>query len=104
MPLSGLQQYILKTCFGNKKIQVKGKFEKFYLTAKNPPAGTEQVKIISRSLYRLINKGYLAGYGEKTQYKWFINEIRLTSTGRKLAKKLLGEQRQLPFSAKGIKP
>ena len=107
MPLSGLQKYIIKTCYGLKKIPVKARFEKFYLraevftkagqSAKIIPSKTEQIKIISRSIERLINKGYAVGYGEKTQYKWFIMEIKLTALGRKISKKLQGEQIKLPF-------
>ncbi len=107
MPLSALQKYILKTCYGAKKILVKGKFEKFYLhagvltkagqPAKNIPTKAEQIKIISRSIERLINKGFLVGYGEKTQCKWFIKEIQLTSLGQRLSKKLQGEQTKLPL-------
>jgi len=107
MPLSGLQKYILKTCYRQKRVLVKGKFEKFYLRAevltkggqfaKIIPSKTEQIKIISRSLERLINKGYAVGYGEKTQYKWFIKEIKLTALGRKLSKKLQGEQTRFLF-------
>ena len=97
MPLSGLQKYILKTCYGLKRAAVKGRFWKFYQSAKIIPSKTEQVKIISRSIDRLINKGYLVGYGEKTRSKWYIAEIRLTALGSRLAKKLLGEQTKFPF-------
>lgn len=100
MSLSGLQKYILKTCYGQKKLLVKARFEKYYSGVNKVPVKSEQIKIISRSIDRLINKGYLVGYGEKTQYKWFIYEVKLTSVGRRTSKKLQGEQIKLPFKNK----
>jgi hypothetical protein len=97
MNLSALQKYILKTCHGEGKALVKGKFEKFYVAQKIVPGKDEQIKIISRSIDRLINKGLLVGYGEKTRARWFIKEIELTATGKRLARKFQGEQTKLPF-------
>lgn len=97
MKLSTLQKFILRSCYGIKGKVARVKFQKFYESQKNPPIKEEQIKIISRSIDRLINRGLLIGWGEKTQYKWFIKEVQLTPTGRRLAKKLQGEQTKLPF-------
>ena len=116
MKLSALQKFILKECLAEKgpstspldslrslgtslgagKVFVK-KFLRFYQSQPKVPSKLEQVKIVSKSVDRLIHKGLLVGFGEQTQYKWFIKEALLTRTGRKLGKKLLGEQAKLPF-------
>lgn len=97
MPFSALQKYITKSCYGQKKVLVKTRFEKFYCGLNKVSGKSERTKIISRSIDRLINKGIMTGWGEKTQHKWFISEIRLTPSGRKAAKKLQGEQTKLQF-------
>jgi hypothetical protein len=56
--------------------------------------------VVTKSLESLIDRGWLIGYGRRTPKKWFINEIRLTAAGRKLARKLLGEQLRLPLKRK----
>ena len=96
MKLSILQKFILKNCYGSKGKISRKRFEKFY-NGKKVPGKLERIKIISKSIDRLINKGLLIGSGEKTQHKWFIKEVKLTRTGRKMAKKLMGEQKELPF-------
>lgn len=96
MKLSKLQKYILVNSLGGRKIN-RRKFNKFYHTQKKKPKAEIITKIITKSLERLIDKGLMVGYGERTQFKWFIKEIALTTYGRKLAKKLLGEQQKLPL-------
>lgn len=96
MKISGLQKFILRECHGLKGRISRNRFEKFY-NSKKIPSKLEQIKIISKSIDRLINKGLLAGFGERTQFKWFIKEVRLTRNGRQLTKKLMGEQKELPF-------
>jgi len=96
MLISKLQKYILINSLGNRKTN-RQKFVKFYLAQKIRPQPEIFTKIITKSLERLIDKGLLVGYGERTQFKWFIKEIELTAAGRRLAKKLLGEQQKLPL-------
>lgn len=97
MPLSALQKFILKECLGEKGKVLSKKFLRFYASQGKAPSKLEQVKIVSKSVDRLIHKGLLVGFGEQTQYKWFIREVQLTRVGRRLGKKLLGEQARLPF-------
>lgn len=61
------------------------------------PKMEDRVKIVTKSLERLIDKGFLIGYGVRTPKKWFIKEIKLTAIGRKVAKSLQGKQASLPF-------
>ena len=104
MKLSTLQKYILKEILFSKKLKVDRKiFNKFYNTClpagriKNPPKADIRTNIITKSIERLIDKGLLVGFGEKTQHKLFIDKVRLTPQGKKTAQLLLGKQEQLPF-------
>ena len=99
MKLSLLQKFILKEGFGTKGRILRSRFNKFY-NGKVTPTILERVKVISKSIDRLIAKGLLAGFGEKTQHKWFIKEVQLTAKGLAEAKKLMGEQTSLPFKGK----
>jgi len=96
--LSKLQKYILiNSLVGGR--YARGKLKKFYVgTGKTKVK--DATKIITRSLERLIDKGLMVGYGERTRHKWFIKEVQLTRSGKRLAKKLLGEQQSLPFKKK----
>ena len=98
MKLSKLQKFILINSVNGRRINRK-KFDKFYSGEKKVKI-KDITKIITRSLERLIDKGLLVGYGERTQFKWFIKEVKLTRIGKRLAKKLLGEQQKLPFKKK----
>ncbi len=98
MNLSNLQKYILLQSWQSNKLRIsRAIFNKFYESSKNPPNKELQAKIITRSIERLIDKGLLIGFGEKTQYKLFINQVKLTSRGKNITKKLLGQQAELPF-------
>lgn len=59
-----------------------------------------KVKIVTRSLERLIDRELLIGFGRRTPHKWFIGSIKLTAKGKKIAKKLLGEQLPLKLKIK----
>lgn len=98
MKLSKLQKYILANSNNGRKVNRK-KFDKFY-SEKGKAKVKDVTKIITKSLERLIDKGLMVGFGERTQFKWFIKEIQLTRKGKKLAKKFLGEQQSLPFKKK----
>lgn len=101
MALSKLQKFILKQSLLNNKPRIsRNVFEKFYVNEKSPPAKKIQANIITKSIERLIDNGLLVGFGEKTQHKLFIQQIKLTSVGKKNAQALLGKQTQLPFSSR----
>lgn len=101
MKLSPLQKYILISVWENKKKKIsREKFYLFYSKQKKAPAKNIQIKIISRSLERLIDKGLLIGWGEKTQHKLYINQVGLTARAKKIAPGLLGRQESLPFKKK----
>ncbi len=105
MYLSHLQRYILLACLdGKRQRRTRAGLERFYDRIPSRPRPDDQQNAITKSLERLIDKGLLIGYGRRTPKKWFIEEIALTPRGRKEAKRLLGEQQQLPFKqARGNK-
>ena len=76
---------------------------RFYGNVQAAPKSEVQTKIITRSLESLIDKELMVGYGMRTPHKWFIKEIRLTTKGKKEAKKLLGEQMALPLKTRQAK-
>lgn len=91
MRLSNLQKFILVSAWESKQTKVpRQTFAAFY--KKNP-----KINVITKSLERLIDRGLIVGFGEKTQYKLFINKIKLTNLGKKTAQKILGQQAELPF-------
>ena len=100
MSLSKLQKYILKTALQSNKVRVSRViFDKFY-DNKKTPTNKIRANIITKSIERLIDKGLLIGFAEKTQHKLFITQIKLTSRGKKEAQLLFGQQSELPFRLK----
>lgn len=90
--------------YGEKDKFGRGKILRFYEKPassagkqKRPPKMEDRVNIITKSLERLIDKGFLVGYGARTPKKWFIKEIKLTAAGKRAAKGLQGKQVPLPF-------
>lgn len=98
MRLSALQKFILTECYGRKGRLKKKIFLNFYDKQKDKPSEKDQVDTITKSAESLIDKGMMVGYGVRTPLRWYIEEVRLMPKGRKLARKLLGEQQLLPFS------
>lgn len=97
MKISHLQRYVLGLGYAEKDKFGRGKILRFYDKQKRPPKLDDRVNIVTKSLERLIDKGFLIGYGVRTPKKWFIKEIKLTAAGRKAAKSLQGKQVPLPF-------
>ncbi len=95
MRLSALQKYILGECYGVRKSKISRRgFMRFYQAPTPAPAMTET---ITKSLERLIERGFMIGYGRRTPEKWFIDEVSLTPLGRRTAKSLQGHQQTLPL-------
>ena len=103
MRLSHLQKYILLSLVGSRGNCQRSQLMRFYDKQKNPPKKEDQQRIMTKSLERLIDKGLMVGYGRRTPEKWFIDEIKLTSKGKKEVKKLYGQQQVLPIAFKKIK-
>ncbi|MFH1866649.1 MAG: hypothetical protein ABIJ81_01030 [Patescibacteria group bacterium] len=100
MRLSPLQKYILRTCYSRQPKLSRNGFARFYDAQKKKPKKDDIVNIITNSLESLIDKELMVGYGVRTPHKWYIKEVKLTPKGRKVTRKLLGEQQSLPFKLK----
>jgi len=97
MKLSELQKYTLKQAWqADKKIISKNILEKFYSNSKIKKPN-DLIGVITKSVERLIKKDLLIGYGWRTSHKWFIQRVKLTSAGGKIARKLFGIQQKFPF-------
>jgi hypothetical protein len=101
MRLSKLQKYILITSLqsGGRWVARK-RFSRFYKKSTAHAKEETHAKIISRSLERLIDKELMTGEGVRTPHKWYVKQVSLTRKGRVQAKKLLGDQQELPFKVK----
>ncbi|MBI2426378.1 MAG: hypothetical protein HYV34_00895 [Candidatus Kerfeldbacteria bacterium] len=73
----------------------KRQLESFYEHHDSQPSKEDIQTIVTKSVERLISKELIIGYGRKTAVKWFIQEIRLTRMGKRVARELLGKQQKL---------
>jgi len=97
MRLSALQKYILLQCYNRIGFRIgRGGLERFYDNREMPKAEL-LTKIITHSIERLIDNGFLFGFGMRTTEKWFIREIKLTKEGLKVAQTLASYQQRLPL-------
>ena len=104
MNLSGLQKYIILECLNAKNGRIfRASLANFYGQAKTPPKKELLVKIITKSIERLIHRDLVVGFGEITSERQFIREVKLTQKGRLVAKKLLGEQMRIPLKNQNSK-
>ncbi len=98
LALSPLQKFILKECMNGSVVVKRDVFKKFYAKKSKPPKIGDQQNALTKSLERLIDRGYTIGYGRRTPKKWFIESVRLTAAGRRAGRALLGKQQQIPFT------
>lgn len=99
MRLSGLQRFALIECYTRRSTRLIRKVVHGYYRSMPKQPGHVQ-DVVTKSLESLIDRGLLIGYGRRTPKRWFIDEIRLTPRGRKIARTLLGEQLSLPLRTK----
>ncbi len=93
--LGKLEEYILKTCFRKKRLNKQEIFKFYNLSYKNKKSRKYQqahVAII-KCINGLIEKGWLYGYGYRSQKEWHFNEIKLTSEGKEKVKRILSIRR-----------
>lgn len=96
--LSKLQRFLLETTLSRSGKVPRRLFDSFY-PSDSRVRPTLRVKIITKTMERLIEKGMFVGYGVQTAEKWYIKEVRLTPEGRRLARRLAGEQQHLPLDS-----
>ena len=94
--LSPLQKFLLKECLDGA-VTKRSALKKFYAKLAKPPKAEDQQNAITKSLERLIDRGYMVGFGRRTPEKWFIESVKLTSAGKRASRALLGKQQQIPF-------
>lgn len=100
--LSGLQRFALIESYTRRSTRLpRQAVHAFYRSMPKQPEHIPEV--VTKSLESLIDRGLLIGYGRRTPEKWFIDEIRLTSKGRRLARQLLGQQLALPLKTRRSK-
>jgi len=98
MRLSGLQKYILNQCYLKNGGGLRGDFYGFYSKKELAENKKNREDIIHNSLESLVAKDLLVAFGRKTAQKWFINKVKLTAKGRKIAKEIIKQrQRKLPI-------
>ena len=95
MRFSSLQKHILMVCLNTKGKVPRAPFYAFYEGKK--AKRKDVVDTVTKTLERLIDKGLIVGLGVRTPKKWYIKEVRLTPLGRRVSKKLQGEQQKLPL-------
>ena len=70
MPLSSLQRSILLASLDGRELRVPRKrLQKYYEKAHNAPSPKDQQDAVTKSLERMIKKGFLIGYGRRTPEK-----------------------------------
>jgi len=96
--LSPLQKYIINQCAlsADNKIS-KTILYRYYGNIKKRPKQKDLANDVTKSVDRLIKKELVIGYGWKTARKWFIEGVKLTAKGKKIARGLFGVQQKLPF-------
>lgn len=101
MKLSKLQQFILLECwrFKGKKVS-RREFLKFYDGYERKPEKKEVVKIITKSLERLIKRNFIVGFGKITEEKIFIEAVCLTAFGKQEMRKIMNRQQKLPLKVR----
>lgn len=94
--LSRLQRFLLETaCVRSGRVSRQA-FDPFF-GPQSRLSTTARVKMITQTMERVIMRGFMVGYGVRTAEKWYIKEVRLTPLGRRLARRLAGEQQRLPL-------
>ena len=97
--LSKLQKYIILQCYESKNsARLKDDFYSYY-PKKELKVNRLGVQVgVQKSIENLVAKDLAAAYGHRTAKKFYVNKVRLTSKGKKLAKELIKKrQGKLPI-------
>ena len=74
-------------------------FRTFYETQNLKSKQKYQEHIITQSLERLIDRGFITGFGRRTPQKWFITQVSLTVKGKKAVQEIYcRRQKKLPLN------
>ncbi|MEK7139080.1 MAG: hypothetical protein AAB817_00070 [Patescibacteria group bacterium] len=95
MVISPLQRYILRAGLTSRHAVPRSVCLGFYRGRTKVPRPKDQVDAVTKSIERLITRGLVVGYGEKTAERLFITSIKITPAGRRLARASFGRQQKL---------
>lgn len=104
MQISAHQYRFLKTSVltGNSQKVSRRVFESIY-SVRNIK-GVNLVRYVTETLERLIDNGWMVGYGIRTPKRWFIQDVRITREGMRTMKEYeKGKQPRLPMKMKSLK-
>jgi len=100
-PLSKLQQTILEECMARGGSFSRREVGRIVSGAASKAKKENLTSVVTQSIERLIDRGFLVGYGTKTQEKLFISRIRITPAGRREVYKFrVQRQIKLPLKKK----
>ena len=99
MRLSKLQKHILLKCFeAGPKPLPKTEFYAFYSSAEvKNNLNSVQIRM-HNSIENMVDKDWVVVHGHKTALKFYIDSVRLSAKGKRLAKEIIQKkQRRLPI-------
>jgi hypothetical protein len=103
MRLGPLQKHILKVSRMRRAPIQRDIFLDYYKGRKNVPSLEDRVNAVTKAIEKMIEHNLMVAEGVRTAEKFFIKSIKLTSGGRRTAKRLIGAQQRLPISVKKSK-
>lgn len=92
MRLSSLQKRILLSCLDRAGKCARALLDQWYQEQRPTATKKNAQNVVTGALENLVDKECMIGEGVRTPHKWYIRSVRLTPVGRKLARKLRGEQ------------
>ncbi|MFH1523322.1 MAG: hypothetical protein ABIE43_05940 [Patescibacteria group bacterium] len=98
MRLSKLQRNILKEGYLNRNnTKLKVDFYHFYPKKELEKNKKNIQDVLHKSLESMVVKDLIVAFGHKTAKKWFIEKVKLTAKGKRIARELIKKrQRKLP--------
>ncbi len=99
MRLSKLQKYIIMKCYGRKDLTISKVGLYDYYKGKEEEKNKLNMQVgVQKSIENLVEKDFAVAFGRKTAKKMYVDKIKLTAKGKKLAKELINKrQRKLPI-------
>lgn len=99
MYLSRLQRFILEACLnGRGGGAAPSDFYSFYKQVSRRSVRKTMVDTVNKSLDHLVDRGFLIAYGRRTAERFFVDRVRLTPLGRRVANtQVKSKQNKLPL-------
>jgi hypothetical protein len=100
MRLGPLQKYIIISSRTRRGPVPRKVFLEYYKGEKNSPNLDDRINAITKALEKMVRGNLIIAEGVKTAEKFFIQRVKLTKEGRRIAKKVMGSQQKLPIRIK----